>query len=88
VAYLDSIQARLVALRELQSASGEQELASMPPQIFSERTDPAPGTRAVFSCYRLPGPDASGQWNKDTSLKSRQAPAGEKPVLKAWMEMN
>jgi hypothetical protein len=99
----------------------------------------------VFFCYRLPGPDASGQWTmetgstqwylydlaneavledaeainrvircapdtprhctmpketlveirkkvelhiKDTYLKSRQAPAGEKPVLKAWMEVN
>lgn len=136
-----------LAYRDLLNAHPglEEKLASMPMRIFSGRTHPTPGTRTVFFCYRLPGPDASGQWTmetgstqwylydlanasvledaeainrvirctpdtprhctmpkeslveirkkvelhiKDTYLKSRQAPVGQNPVLKAWIELN
>lgn len=123
----------------------EERLREMPRRVFSGRTHPSPGTQAVFLCYRLPGPDASGAWSleagstrwflyrltdqsieenperihavirclpetprrlalppetltqirrkveehiKDTHLKRLQAPAGQKALLKAWMELN
>jgi len=123
----------------------EKELDKMPLRIFSGRTHPTKGARAVFLCYRIPGPDVSGVWSLDTGetkwylydvekqsiedeperinqvvkstpetprhtvlpqeslveirrkveqyikddrLKKLQAPIGEKPVLKAWMELN
>ena len=123
----------------------EKQLAEMPLRIFSGRTHPTKDARAVFLCYRIPGPDVSGVWSmesgetkwylydlekqsieeeperinqiikstpetprhvvmpkeslveirrkveeyiKDDRLKKLQAPAGEKPVLKAWMELN
>jgi len=44
-------------------------LRSLPLRIFSGRAHPAPGTRALFLCYRLPAADQTKpeaeQWNGD-----------------------
>ncbi len=123
----------------------EERLQKMPLRVFSGRNHPSAGAQAVFLCYRLPGPDANGNWSleagstkwflydlsrqsieaeperidqiirstpetprrlvlpretlaeirrkveehiRDTHLRRLQAPAGQKPVLKAWMELN
>ncbi len=123
----------------------EEKLATLPKRLFSGREYPSKGAQAVFFCYRLPGPDANGDWSMETGatewylydlasgkilaepeeinkvirstpetprrcalgqetlvearrkveahilndyLRSRQAPAGVKSVLKAWMETN
>ncbi|MDW8277512.1 MAG: helicase-related protein [Anaerolineales bacterium] len=123
----------------------EERLRAMPLRVFSGRTHPSAGAQAVFFCYRVPGPDASGVWSleagstkwllydlarqtieesperiyplirstpetprrlvlpreslveirrkveehlRDAHLKKLQAPAGQKPLLKAWMELN
>jgi len=123
----------------------EERLAGLPLRVFSGKRHPLAGAKAVFFCYRLPGPDVSGEWNletgsaqwylfdlasgniledaeainrliksepetarqclipppsliearkkveafiKDEYMKPRQAPAGLRPVLKAWLELN
>jgi len=123
----------------------EQQLSEMPLRIFSGRTHPSAGTKAVFLCYRIPGPDVNGVWSmesgetkwylydvekqaiedeperinqvikstpetprhmemqkeslveirkkveefiKNDRLKKLQAPTGQNPVLKTWMELN
>ena len=123
----------------------EGEVANMPRRVFSGRTHPAPGAKAVFFCYRIPGPDVNGAWSleagetrwylydlskqtvrddveaihkviqstpetprhvemsreslaemrgkvedhiKNDRLKKLQAPAGQKPILITWMELN
>jgi superfamily II DNA or RNA helicase len=123
----------------------EGEVANMPRRVFSGRTHPAPGAKAVFFCYQIPGPDVNGAWSleageirwylydlskqtvrddaeaihkviqsapetprhvemsreslaemrgkveghiKNDRLKKLQAPAGQKPILIAWMELN
>lgn len=128
-----------------QNPALEQELEAMPLRVFSGREHPSANVKAVFFCYRIPGPDVDGNWSmetgetkwyfydlekqsiegeperinqiikstpeiprhtemtkeslveirkkieqhiKDDCLKKLQAPIGEKPVLKAWMELN
>jgi hypothetical protein len=41
----------------------EERLNRLPLRIFSGREHPVRGAQAVFFCYRLPGPDAQGQWS-------------------------
>ena len=41
-------------------------LAALPGRVFSGKTHPAPGTKAVFFCYALPGHDsATDTWTED-----------------------
>ncbi len=44
----------------------EQSLASLPLRVFSGRSHPSQGARAVFFCYQLPGPDSEGNWSLET----------------------
>ncbi len=41
----------------------EERLQKMPLRVFSGRNHPSAGAQAVFLCYRLPGPDANGNWS-------------------------
>jgi len=123
----------------------EAKLAEMPLRLFSGKENIATGTKAVFFCYQIPGPDRNGEWSLNTGtaqwflyeieskkviedpdqinkviksepetvrrcatsqemlvevrkeiekfinknyLRPRQAPMGQNPVLKAWMELN
>jgi superfamily II DNA/RNA helicase len=44
-------------------------VADMPLRVFSGKEHPAPGTRAVFFCYRLPAKDAtSGEWDNEAGF--------------------
>ncbi|MCK4725999.1 MAG: SWF/SNF helicase family protein, partial [Anaerolineales bacterium] len=41
----------------------------MPLRLFSGKSHPSPGSKAVFFCYRLPAKDAiSGKWDDDSSF--------------------
>ena len=44
----------------------ETRLEAMPRRVFSGKMHPLMGTRAVFFCYQLPGPDADGNWSLET----------------------
>ena len=44
----------------------EDKLAALPRRVFSGKQHPLNGTRAVFFCYQLPGPDANGDWSLET----------------------
>jgi hypothetical protein len=123
----------------------EAKVAGMPLRLFSGKENLAGGTKAVFFCYQIPGPDRNGEWGLNTGaaqwflyeleskkviedpdqinkviksepgtprrcttsqellvearkeidkfinknyLRPRQAPIGQNPVLKAWMELN
>lgn len=44
----------------------EARLEAMPRRVFSGKLHPVRGTRAVFFCYQLPGPDADGDWSLAT----------------------
>lgn len=123
----------------------ESKLAEMPLRLFSGKENLASGTKAVFFCYQIPGPDRNGEWSLETGaaqwflyeieskkviedpdqinkviksepetarrcvtsqetlvevrkevekfinknyLRPRQAPIGQNPVLKAWLELN
>jgi superfamily II DNA or RNA helicase len=144
---MNPIEEMRAALNDLLRANPglEERLQEMPLRVFSGRTHPSAGAQAVFLCYRLPGPDASGAWSvesgstrwflydlarqsieeqperinavirctpetprrlalpqeslveirrkveahiRDVYLKKLQAPAGQKPILAAWMELN
>lgn len=57
-----------LAYRDLLNAHPglEERLASMPRRIFSGKLHPIQGTKAVFFCYQLPGPDADSNWSLET----------------------
>lgn len=136
-----------LAYRDLLAAHPdlEEKLAKMPLRLFSGKENLSNGTKAVFFCYRIPGPDRNGDWGLEAGaaqwflydlesqkvledpdqinkviksepetprrgvmakevlvetrkeiekfinkhyLRPRQAPVGQNPVLKAWMELN
>ena len=123
----------------------EERLTEMPLRLFSGKEHISKGTKAVFFCYQIPGPDRNGDWSLEAGaaqwflynmedqkvledpdqinkiiksepetarrciaektelvevrkeiekfinknyLRPRQAPVGQNPVLKAWMELS
>jgi len=41
----------------------ETKLANMPLRLFSGKENLVNGTKAVFFCYQIPGPDRNGDWS-------------------------
>ena len=46
----------------------EERLGGLPLRLFSGREHPLQGTRAVFFCYQIPGPDVNGVWSLETGM--------------------
>jgi superfamily II DNA or RNA helicase len=44
----------------------ESKLAEMPLRLFSGKENITNGTKAVFFCYQIPGPDRNGVWSLNT----------------------
>ncbi len=56
-------------------------LAALPGRVFSGKLHPAPGTQAVFFCYRLPRPD-----HANLPSPSGRGAGGEGPADLPWTE--